>query len=269
MNRAQTSGLPGHQHRRRPGRGSGGRRQCRRRHQRSHAHQPRAHRRRRAGPRGAHRRRLALARHRRGGRPVPGRPRVPGRRRGARDAAQRRIRRQHRHPRRAQPGAGSWRSCLDEQAGDGLLESYDAERRPASRFTAEQAFTRYVTRSAPWLQVDPPLAPLAPDFDIEIGYVYESSAVASEPGGPTGHTDPRTSCGVPGTRLPHVWVERHGQRRSTLDLTGSFLLLAGPQGAAWCEAARGIPAPAITAYRISGRCERRERQPDRGTRDRG
>jgi len=140
--------------------------------------------------------------------------------------------------------------ALDQQAGDGLLESYDAERRPASRFTAEQAFTRYVTRSAPWLQVDPPLAPVAPDFDIEIGYVYQSSAIASEAGGPTGHIDPRASAGAPGTRLPHAWVERRGQRVSTLDLTGTFLLLAGTQGGGWCDAARAVAAPAVSACRI-------------------
>ena len=140
--------------------------------------------------------------------------------------------------------------ALNGQAGDGLLESYHAERRPASSFTAEQAFTRYVTRSAPWLQVDPPIEPVAPDFDIEIGYVYASTAVAAEPGGPAGHTDPRTSRAAPGTRLPHAWVARRGQRVSTLDLTGSFLLLAGSDGAAWCDAAKAIAAPAVTAYRI-------------------
>jgi 2-polyprenyl-6-methoxyphenol hydroxylase-like FAD-dependent oxidoreductase len=140
--------------------------------------------------------------------------------------------------------------ALNNQAGDGLLESYDAERRPASRFTAEQAFSRYVTRSAPWLQVDPPIQPAAPDFDIEIGYVYESSAVMPEPGGPAGHTDPRAAAGAPGTRLPHAWVERQGQRLSTIDLTGSFLLLAGAQGGAWCDAARTAAGPAITTLRI-------------------
>ena len=48
-------------------------------------------------------RRRALARDLRRGAPVPGRPRLPRRRRRAPDAAQRRLRRQHRHPRRAQP----------------------------------------------------------------------------------------------------------------------------------------------------------------------
>ena len=140
--------------------------------------------------------------------------------------------------------------ALNGQAGDGLLASYDAERRPASKFTAEQAFSRYVTRSAPWLQVEPPIEPAAPDFDIEIGYVYDSTAVIAEPGGPAGHTDPRTAAGAPGTRLPHAWVERRGERLSTIDLTGSFLVLAGPQGGAWCDAARTAAGPAITTLRI-------------------
>jgi putative polyketide hydroxylase len=142
--------------------------------------------------------------------------------------------------------------ALRGEAGNGLLESYDAERRPVAHFTAEQAFSRYVTRSAPWLQVDPPLQPLAPDFEIEIGYVYASSAVAGETGGPTGHTDPSTSAGAPGTRLPHAWVEHRGQRVSTLDLTGQLLLVAGPDGGAWCDAARATPGPAVRALRIDG-----------------
>jgi 2-polyprenyl-6-methoxyphenol hydroxylase-like FAD-dependent oxidoreductase len=139
--------------------------------------------------------------------------------------------------------------ALNGQAGPGLLDSYDAERRPASAFTAEQAFSRYVTRSAPWLQVEPPLAPIAPDFDIEIGYVYQSGAVTPEADGPSGHVDPRTSRGAPGTRLPHVWVARQGRRLSTLDLVGPFMLLAGPRGQAWCDAARGL-SPRVHAWRI-------------------
>ena len=37
------------------------------------------------------------------------------------------------------------------QAHERLLESYDSERRPVARFTVEQAFSRYVARTAPWL----------------------------------------------------------------------------------------------------------------------
>jgi 2-polyprenyl-6-methoxyphenol hydroxylase-like FAD-dependent oxidoreductase len=140
--------------------------------------------------------------------------------------------------------------CLSGAAGDGLLDSYEAERLPVARFTAEQAFTRYVTRSAPWLQVSPPLAPLAPDFDIEVGYVYESSGVLAEPGGPTGHADPRATHGAPGTRLPHAWVEKDGRRLSTLDLSSSFVVVAGPHGGRWCDAARAMASPMVEAYAI-------------------
>jgi putative polyketide hydroxylase len=53
---------------------------------------------------------------------------------------------------------------------------------------------------------------------------------------PEDHTDrtqenPRESKGRPGTRAPHIWI---GERVSTLDLFGkNFVLLAGPEGAAW------------------------------------
>jgi putative polyketide hydroxylase len=42
----------------------------------------------------------------------------------------------------------------------------------------------------------------------------------------------------PGTRLPHVWLERGSQRLSTLDLIdGWFVLLTGADGGRWRESA--------------------------------
>jgi 2-polyprenyl-6-methoxyphenol hydroxylase-like FAD-dependent oxidoreductase len=111
-----------------------------------------------------------------------------------------------------------------------LLESYATERRPVARFTVEQAFSRYVARTAPWLAATQKTEPLAHDFDIEIGYLYGHDRV---------HADPRTTRGLPGSRIPHYWLERGGNRVSTLDLAGGWLLLAGAGGQAWCEAARG------------------------------
>jgi len=57
----------------------------------------------------------------------------------------------------------------------------------------------------------------------------------------------------PGHRAPHLWLKRpDGSRVSaTLLCDGAFTLLAGPDGAAWCEVARRLSAPAVTAYRIS------------------
>jgi putative polyketide hydroxylase len=60
--------------------------------------------------------------------------------------------------------------------------------------------------------------------------------------------------GVPGTRAPHVWLERQSQRISTLDLLdGRFVMLTGIDGA-WLrdEAARAAAAVGINLviYRI-------------------
>ena len=53
------------------------------------------------------------------------------------------------------------------------------------------------------------------------------------------HEDPRRSLGRPGSRAPHVWLERDGRRLSTLDLCGrGLVLLAAPEGEGWCAAAR-------------------------------
>jgi FAD binding domain len=64
-------------------------------------------------------------------------------------------------------------------AGSELLSTYDMERRPAATFTVEQAYTRYVTRSATYLGAKD-FQPLANDFDIELSYLYRSPAILSE-----------------------------------------------------------------------------------------
>ena len=128
-----------------------------------------------------------------------------------------------------------------------LLESYARERQPVARFTVEQAFARYVARTAPWLAATQKTDALAHDFDIEIGYLYGQDRV---------HADPRTTRGLPGARIPHYWLEREGKRLSTIDLTGGWLLLAGPEGQPWCEAARAAAREysslPIEALRIGG-----------------
>jgi 2-polyprenyl-6-methoxyphenol hydroxylase-like FAD-dependent oxidoreductase len=123
-------------------------------------------------------------------------------------------------------------------AGSGLLETYEAERRPVGKFTVEQAYTRYVTRSATYLGAQD-YQPQVNDFHIELGYLYRSRAILPEDDLDRGHEDPRESHGRPGSRAPHVWLERRGQKTSTIDLFGrSFVLLAGPEAGQWIDAAR-------------------------------
>jgi 2-polyprenyl-6-methoxyphenol hydroxylase-like FAD-dependent oxidoreductase len=129
---------------------------------------------------------------------------------------------------------------LSGVAGPGLLDSYDAERRPVGELTVEQAFTRYVTRVAPYLGTED-TQPIVDDFSMEIGYRYDSPAIVLEPGGPPLHQHPRESGGRPGARAPHVFLDRGGTRLSTLDLFGrNFVLLAGPGGEAWRDAALAV-----------------------------
>jgi len=113
-------------------------------------------------------------------------------------------------------------------AGPELLSTYESERRPASAFTVEQAYSRYVTRAAAYLGTAG-MQPLEDDLNIELGYCYGAGPL---------HENPRESKGRPGTRAPHVWLERNGEKISTLDLFGrNFVLLAGPEGRKWRECA--------------------------------
>ena len=108
-----------------------------------------------------------------------------------------------------------------------LLATYEAERRPVGKLTVEQAYTRYVTRTATYLGATD-FQPFVADFNIELGHLHHSPAILAEEAGGKVHDDPRQTCGRPGPRAPHVWLERNGQRVSSLDLFGaSFVLLAG------------------------------------------
>ncbi|HEY1597582.1 MAG TPA: FAD-dependent monooxygenase, partial [Thermoleophilaceae bacterium] len=65
---------------------------------------------------------------------------------------------------------------LGGQAGPELVDTYDAERQPIGRLTIEQAYTRYVLRTAPYLGTDD-IQPIADDLSLEIGHRYRSAAV--------------------------------------------------------------------------------------------
>ena len=131
---------------------------------------------------------------------------------------------------------------LRGEAGPALLSTYEAERRPVGVFTTEQAYSRYVTRTAPYLGTDG-IAPAAPDLNVELGYRYASAAICDDGAAGAPHENPRESGGRPGSRAPHAWLQRNGARISALDLFGSrFVLLAGADAAAWCDSTRAVAA---------------------------
>jgi len=130
-------------------------------------------------------------------------------------------------------------AVLNGTAAPELLSTYQAERRPVGVFTVEQAYSRYVTRWAPYLGTQG-IEKLVNDLDVDLGYRYRSAAVLSDDADDGRPVEPvRETRGRPGTRSPHFVLQRDGAAVSTLDLFGrNFVLLAGPEGAAWCEGGR-------------------------------
>jgi len=155
-------------------------------------------------------------------------------------------------------------------ADKALLRSYEVERRPVTRWVADQSLQNHkdvtLIRAATLENGVP--SQKARDlvtatrrygnhFGVEFGLHYESSAVVSD-GTPLPSVEDSYSdyapTARPGHRAPHVWLGRDSGRLSTLDLFGAgFTLLAGPEGGVWSEAVRavrqnvGVP---LASYRI-------------------
>lgn len=194
----------------------------------------------------------------------------------------------HRHPPTTGLGLNSgiqdahnlaWKlaAVLRGQAGEGLLGSYERERRAvAERNTRWALFTfmnHFVTDAGFGLIPGAPPEMNAAAFhtllsdgfegdwararmhevlmtqrmefcahDVELGFSYVSDAVLSD------GTSAPARCPMgdvyipttrPGHRLPHAWLRHKGRRVSTHDLCGRgrFVLLTGPSGEAWKTAA--------------------------------
>ncbi|MDG4820764.1 FAD-dependent oxidoreductase [Asanoa sp. WMMD1127] len=142
-------------------------------------------------------------------------------------------------------------AALRGQGGEGLLDSYDAERRPLGAAMAEQAMVRNRIRHG--IAKPDDHERMVDDIIITLGYRYRSTAL-------TGADSPDVLVprlellGEPGTRAPHVWLDRAGERISTIDLFfGSWVLLTGVEGDAWAKAAavvaERLPVP-LQCYRI-------------------
>ncbi|WP_370942138.1 FAD-dependent monooxygenase [Amycolatopsis sp. cg5] len=149
---------------------------------------------------------------------------------------------------------------INGQAGDGLLDAYQDERLPIAQFTCEQAKLRFRFMELHW-DNSPEAAEekakikIADPLVTGFGFQYTAGAVVGARSVLPSLEDVELNLdGSPGTRLPHLWVERKGEKTSTLDLAGAgFAILAGEDGDAWHAAAEkiaeetGLP---LTAYRV-------------------
>ena len=102
------------------------------------------------------------------------------------------------------------------------------------------------------------------ELNVEYGYRYESAAIVPDGSAAPANADevrvyqPSTRPGAP---LPHAWIDdENGTRRPIKDLIapGRFLLIAGEDGQAWCEAAgqlateAGVPLDAVRIGHLDG-----------------
>lgn len=141
------------------------------------------------------------------------------------------------------------------------LASYEAERRPVALSMVDQMARNMRSRIAP----DPyavhssasPDAPHPPmdradvgrEHNLVFGVTYDSPLIVSDGTSPLQVANPVTDYSPsarPGSRAPHVWLDRNGERLSTLDLFGrGFVLLTGSSGEAWRAAARQSPGRSV------------------------
>ncbi|MEU3314943.1 FAD-dependent monooxygenase [Streptomyces sp. NPDC006662] len=130
-------------------------------------------------------------------------------------------------------------AVLNGSAGPALLHTYEDERLPVALATSERASARSAEHSHPGY-VPPPTMGGGPGSGVlttAMGYCYPKGAVVGgDPGRPVIPETMRLKGDV-GTRAPHMWLTRAGQRISLLDLyETSFTLLSSP-GTPWKEAA--------------------------------
>lgn len=178
----------------------------------------------------------------------------------------------------------SWKlaAVLNGRAGDALLDTYEAERKPVDQhnidnaianamnhFTIDQALNLSPDKTPEenWAELAPlwhelpesgakrhalnrAIGSQTMEFrhhNVEFGYRYDSSAIV-----PDGSPDyePLDSVRLyepstkPGHPMPHAFVERQGERTALGELVhgGKFLVLAGEEGHDWVEAANKLAA---------------------------
>ncbi|MBC2905339.1 FAD-dependent oxidoreductase [Streptomyces cupreus] len=149
-------------------------------------------------------------------------------------------------------------AVLGGWAGEGLLDSYDAERRPVAEATSARAAARSVEHSHPGFAPPPAVGGGGPQrgiLNVALGYRYPQGAVVgADPAAPV-VPDRLDLSGETGSRAPHLTVRHQGERISTLDLyERSFVLLSDaddPSG--WHKAATRLAEATsipLTSYRV-------------------
>jgi putative polyketide hydroxylase len=150
-------------------------------------------------------------------------------------------------------------AVLGGWAGEPLLDSYDAERRPVAEATSARAAVRSAEHSHPGYAPPPGTGggPQRGILNVALGYRYPQGAVVgADPETPV-VPDRLDLSGAPGSRAPHLTVRHQGDQISTLDLyERSFVLLSGVGAeSGWHEAAVRLAEQTsvpLVSYRLGG-----------------
>ena len=117
---------------------------------------------------------------------------------------------------------------LKGKANPDLLDTYEQERLPMGRFTVDQAYARYVNRSAPELR-DRRVHDEVDDFTFELGQRYNESQGFEYGVQPPGHhhETPLEPTSAAGARAPHLWLDCSGNKsiHDMLAIDGYTLLV--------------------------------------------
>ncbi|MFD9963249.1 FAD-dependent monooxygenase [Amycolatopsis sp. NPDC058986] len=135
----------------------------------------------------------------------------------------------------------SWKlaAVLRGWAGDALLDTYDAERRAVGSAMAKQAMVRNRIRHG--FADEETKASMVDDIIVTLGYRYASGAIVGGRSAAPVLAPELDLSGDPGTRAPHLWLDRDGTRVSTIDLFwDEFVLLTGSRDSGWREAAERV-----------------------------
>jgi hypothetical protein len=134
-----------------------------------------------------------------------------------------------------------------EWPGSGeALDTYEAERLPVATITTKASLENSLSmgRTARQDGAKLPRSEFLNEQGLIFGQSYRSAAVVPDGTPPLPVEDPVTqylALARPGSRAPHVWLERGGERLSTIDLFGGgFVLLTGAEGGTWIDAATKV-----------------------------
>ncbi|MEU2898504.1 FAD-dependent oxidoreductase [Streptomyces sp. NPDC001273] len=137
-------------------------------------------------------------------------------------------------------------AVLDGWAGPALLGTYDAERRPVAEATSARASSRSVEHSHPGYTPAGGATGAAGRkggiLNVALGYRYPGGAVLGADTAAPVVPDALALTGEPGTRAPHLWLDRAGTRISTLDLYERSLVLLSSCDSPWRDAAAEVTA---------------------------